>query len=999
MSMAEGFAYGGATLPGPSDGERSGGGSPLGLGAAVSGGLVPAGAAWALRYADPPIMLRWWVLLAPVLAALAVWALLAARGFPAGGRLLVTGLPLLALVVSLDAVMARQQPAGLREEVITLPVADGVLAPGVREAVVFRVPDGPTPVEIGLRSEGPLAGDVTVESDAFPPLAVRATADGASSYRVALPLGPEHEGQRVTLRVRVGDVPGAGRGRDLTLVVGSQEDRVRRAGEEGWREGRLLAAGWWPWMAALGVAAVAAVALGLLRAGRHDWRGPGRPSATERRYELVTRVARERSAAALFAALALLATLTDGQPATALAPADDPSTAQLRRPYLESWGRFPDPPEGPVIGTGYPDDPIVVRYDNPAAALLGTPMPTPEALAQPPRGTPLPGSAEHMVMTYADWLARHGKQPNPQQFARWLPAYVQVLGNRAFGAVAERLFAHSGYGLPETDGWIAQARIRMPDGSVRILDFFNPVINAITEVKGGDYISVRQRDQDALIVTEGVEIPPEARRLLAEQGIVVPPDGAPRNLVEYSYWFGRAPRAVVLRDAARIGAYIGRFAVNRQENGAPVPPAETRVFSGPEPVAAEGSLAAALQGVVAEDTDPDALPADVALGGIDFSSLELRYVSDTSVEGVPALSYAFRGQPGEGDPAVGLDVALEASDAFFTWLALPPEAFTVNLNPAEPFRIIDAELGRTDAGRALLEADLQLKRTTAALLRPDTELGRAYWDAIGSGDVCTSARQWIVPGEAVVREDFGALHILEAPLDVRVESEYLAVAGGQVCPGQSPEAAEREEAAFRSLILPRVIEAVNTAPEYAALRRVYLSRVAAEWYRERAADEVTAFGDLVGSGDIGPWASREPWDPQEVFREYVRSFNEGEFKLTEETVTDNYVRTVTYFFGGVDFTHVPRRTVTAEELAATHPGLADQVEQSLETVVQEEEAVWLGAGPGAVVPPPPPDPRVLRAAEAVGAGPAPYAISLSLAALLGCLLLGPAARRRVRSQR
>ena len=34
--------------------------------------------------------------------------------------------------------------------------------------------------------------------------------------------------------------------------------------------------------------------------------------------------------------------------------------------------------------------------------------------------------------------------------------------------------------------------------------------------------------------------------------------------------------------------------------------------------------------------------------------------------------------------------------------------------------------------------------------------------------------------------------------------------------------------------------AVNSAPEYADLRRVYASRVAAQWYRERSATKTTA---------------------------------------------------------------------------------------------------------------------------------------------------------------
>lgn len=82
-------------------------------------------------------------------------------------------------------------------------------------------------------------------------------------------------------------------------------------------------------------------------------------------------------------------------------------------------------------------------------------------------------------------------------------------------------------------------------------------------------------------------------------------------------------------------------------------------------------------------------------GGIDFSSLELRYVSDKG----GGLGYAFRAPAttAPADPAAGLETARQSSDAFFTWLALPPQSFWVNLNPSQPDRIIDPQLARNVA--------------------------------------------------------------------------------------------------------------------------------------------------------------------------------------------------------------------------------------------------------------------------------------------------------------
>jgi hypothetical protein len=203
-------------------------------------------------------------------------------------------------------------------------------------------------------------------------------------------------------------------------------------------------------------------------------------------------------------------------------------------------------------------------------------------------------------------------------------------------------------------------------------------------------------------------------------------------------------------------------------------------------------------------------------------------------------------------------VVREASDAFFVWLALPPQSFTVNLNPSEPDRIVDSQLGRTDAGRILLEADLRMKKTVARLIHPRSRLGARFWAALDrlyesqSARACLSFRQWIVPAPATVSDNRGELYILKAPLDVKMESDYrrrrpVAGAGARPCPGQPQALEERSEALYRRMILPHVQRAVGRRPEYAALRRVYLARVAAEWYRRLGAREGGAF---VESGQL-----------------------------------------------------------------------------------------------------------------------------------------------------
>jgi hypothetical protein len=358
----------------------------------------------------------------------------------------------------------------------------------------------------------------------------------------------------------------------------------------------------------------------------------------------------------------------------------------------------------------------------------------------------------------------------------------------------------------------------------------------------------------------------------------------------------------------------------------------------PAPGAAGAAAAGASAGALARAL---ASPVSAAPGGIDFSSLELRYISEAKVGDRRNVRYAFKGVPGigiAGGPAAdrradtGLRVAQESSDAFFVWLALPTHRFTVNLNPSEPNRIVDPELGRTDAGRILLEADLRMKKTVAKLIHPDTRRGARFWNRL-SGE-CLSFRQWIVPAPATVHETpAGELYILEAPLSVKMETEYLSGRGaGRIpanCPGGSAADQKRNEAVFREMILPEIERAVNTAPGYAALRRVYLSRVAAGWYRKRSASERMRFSGVIDSGDISRWTSRKPWRPTDVFKRYVRSFEDGEFKVTKRTTRGNVVEIRTYIYGGVDFTRIPRHAVDAPEFRGRWSGLSGTVTRAL----------------------------------------------------------------------
>ena len=222
---------------------------------------------------------------------------------------------------------------------------------------------------------------------------------------------------------------------------------------------------------------------------------------------------------------------------------------------------------------------------------------------------------------------------------------------------------------------------------------------------------------------------------------------------------------------------------------------------------------------------------------------------------------------GPSDPAAGIAAAKRSSDAFFAWLALPPTSFWVNLKPHEANTIIDPQFARTDAGHVMLDADYRLKHDLWPFTHPDSPTGAEFWrriDALYGNDksksnTCASFRYYIEPAPATVRETDGELHILEAPLAVKMEA-IPPPPGEATCPADDPVSDEAKVQVFNDVIAPAMSQMVNTSPSYAELRRVFLSRVAAEWVRARA-DRATPLGKIIDSGAIDPWAGRPALEP------------------------------------------------------------------------------------------------------------------------------------------
>jgi len=227
------------------------------------------------------------------------------------------------------------------------------------------------------------------------------------------------------------------------------------------------------------------------------------------------------------------------------------------------------------------------------------------------------------------------------------------------------------------------------------------------------------------------------------------------------------------------------------------------------------------------------------------------------------------------------------SGYFKIGLALPNDAFWVNLRPDGGARMIDPDLERTDMGQVLLAADVQLKKDLARLTSPATETGRKYWEKLyakaetlagqDAASIPTLSRPWIVPGEVVMvqAKDNSGVHIYKALLKVMLEQDYL-----QGSPtynfrnGRSKELNDYAAGLIREIIIPRLNKEINSARRYAALRQVYYSLILAQWYKRSG-------GARADTRDLSGMVSRSPWSKETYFREYQQSFRNGEYDISE----------------------------------------------------------------------------------------------------------------------
>ncbi|MCX5704228.1 MAG: hypothetical protein NT066_07055, partial [Candidatus Omnitrophica bacterium] len=247
---------------------------------------------------------------------------------------------------------------------------------------------------------------------------------------------------------------------------------------------------------------------------------------------------------------------------------------------------------------------------------------------------------------------------------------------------------------------------------------------------------------------------------------------------------------------------------------------------------------------------------------------------------------------------------------FLIGITLPNESFWVNLRPDSSDNIIDDYLAQTDVGKILLEADLQLKKDTARFTSPQTPEGKLYWDKLyqkagelfGSENITipTLTRPWIVPGEVIIRESQDSAYVYKASLKVMLEQDHLKGSANYNFTDPRLKALnEYSSQLIREFILPKLTKEVNISKRYAQLRQVYYSLVLSRWFKARFYGKGGIYASAIDKKNLNGLLSQGNWSKNTYFKEYQKSFQQGEYNLKAQAAGISGQNIRSYFSGGI----------------------------------------------------------------------------------------------------
>jgi hypothetical protein len=340
------------------------------------------------------------------------------------------------------------------------------------------------------------------------------------------------------------------------------------------------------------------------------------------------------------------------------------------------------------------------------------------------------------------------------------------------------------------------------------------------------------------------------------------------------------------------------------------------------------------------------------LGGVNFSNMELTSIS-TNFTVTPSGQYGFfdyvlraeKEKTGTSKIDVGNSSSL-AYNTFFVGLFMPNNLFWVNLNPWEPNRLLGDGLEKTDAGRTMLEADLQMKKDFAKYENPcESDVGTRFWKKLdeksdqleqnlkkkypndfSEKDIITFStvsRNWIVPDKINAQGMGDTIYLESATLTIEsepvydhsqydIKDRYSFLFSQPVKDDLAAAAKEYGKYSMElqdEMIRPLVVRDINSVKEYAALRTVYHSLILAQWYKNKFQRSPALFSDEFDSGKIESYGSDTQWKPESIWQAYQKSYEEHEYECvkTEEYTRGNTIITSKkiYQSGGVDFEKIP----------------------------------------------------------------------------------------------
>ncbi len=275
-----------------------------------------------------------------------------------------------------------------------------------------------------------------------------------------------------------------------------------------------------------------------------------------------------------------------------------------------------------------------------------------------------------------------------------------------------------------------------------------------------------------------------------------------------------------------------------------------------------------------------------------FRNKDIKF-APTVVNNVPPLVMAIRFQQGkdrklnlgfelgtEGETYYSEEKKVELQELlgryFTAFLVAPQNDLFVNLSPVNKDTCLADSLRGTEAGRLLLEQDLQLKKTTCELLYPDSEIGARYWQKINKLGLEnpleeTCIRVWITTGsknEVKPEEIDGGVRVSLKKIDLKVLS---------ACEGQEnftrTSIQKKADKIFEEIILPEITNRVTSGPEFGKLRQLYTTWIFAGYFTKYLFKTTPSF--LVGKdvSDMGLKVLSE--NDYSVWDEYVQLFEDG----------------------------------------------------------------------------------------------------------------------------